>query len=56
MKATEKKELIASLEKHGFSEKEIQKVLKGLQQLEDGQWIPAEEVYKKLYAKMKVHA
>jgi SOS response regulatory protein OraA/RecX len=37
MTPAEKKEMIASLQKHGFSEKEIQKVLKGLQQVEDGQ-------------------
>jgi Holliday junction resolvasome RuvABC DNA-binding subunit len=55
MSSAEKKDMIASLQKHGFSEKEIQKVLKGLQQVEDGQVVSAEEVYRKLYAKMKVH-
>ena len=56
MKATEKKELIASLEKHGFSPEEIEDVFTGLSQLDNGEHISAEDMYKSLFSEKKVHA
>lgn len=52
MSPAEKQELMTSLQKHGFSPEEIDGVFRGLQQIENGEGVPAEEVYRKLFSKM----
>ena len=55
MTTVEKKQLIASLEKHGFSSEEIQGVLQSYDDEIAGRVYSAEDVYKYLLAKRKVH-
>jgi len=56
MTTAEEKKLRKDFAYAGYDAQEIEKVIRGLKQVENGQFSSAEEVYKKLYAKMKVHA
>jgi len=56
MTTEQQKKLVASLEKNNFSPQEIEGILQSFDDETAGRVYSAEEVYKELLAKRKVHA
>lgn len=53
--AEEQKTRVA-LEKAWYGIEEIEKVLQGMREIQAGKFFSAEDVYKRLHAKRKIHA